>query len=380
MPQQQTFSSVTPIPPPADSSQQTFTDVMPVGVSSEEASFLKSNPGYKWMAADPKFPNRPEGIYPTGPGNEWRNDPTYAQSPVDLHLGRHTYEGAKAGAVAAAAPLALEATIPQLVGGVAGGAAGTAAGQASAKALGAGDTGQEVVGDVGGLLGGAAGSRVADVAASGARAIYEALPEELQSLLRKKALGIASPRLKNAIDFWDTLGKIQDRLNSPKSSAELDATGENKPYAGEPAPIPARWSAHDATGENKPFAGGMDEWNVPKPKRPLSDLDPVEAGRSAAPQPNAATVVTAPASSTPAATPAPVVSPPGSAGSMVRSVARSSGDPLLDRLRMIARQIEEEDRVENSATNKASAPEQDLTGILLESLKQVRAKKGLAVQ
>src|ERR1700724_1518194 len=50
------------------------------GPSQEEQAFLKSNPDHQWVPADPKFPNRPEGIYPTGPGNEWRKDPSYAQA------------------------------------------------------------------------------------------------------------------------------------------------------------------------------------------------------------------------------------------------------------------------------------------------------------
>jgi hypothetical protein len=77
------------------------------GSSQEEQQFLQSNPGYKYIAADPKFPNRPAGIYPSGQGNEWRNDPSYSQSPVDLHMARNTAQGA---ATAAAATAAVPAT------------------------------------------------------------------------------------------------------------------------------------------------------------------------------------------------------------------------------------------------------------------------------
>jgi hypothetical protein len=77
------------------------------GSSQEEQQFLQSNPGYKYIAADSKFPNRPAGIYPSGPGNEWRNDPSYSQSPVDLHMARNTAQGA---ATAAAATAAVPAT------------------------------------------------------------------------------------------------------------------------------------------------------------------------------------------------------------------------------------------------------------------------------
>jgi hypothetical protein len=62
---------------------------------SEELQFMQQNPGHTWIARAPNFPNREEGIYPTGPGNEWRNDPNSpmaqnSQFPVDLHLGLHT--------------------------------------------------------------------------------------------------------------------------------------------------------------------------------------------------------------------------------------------------------------------------------------------------
>jgi hypothetical protein len=74
----------------------------------EEQSFLQAHPDHKWMPPDEKFPNRPPGIYPTGRGNEWRNDPSYAQAPVDLHLGAHSVEGAAEGAAAVAPVLTPE--------------------------------------------------------------------------------------------------------------------------------------------------------------------------------------------------------------------------------------------------------------------------------
>jgi hypothetical protein len=352
-PQQETFTNVQPLPV-----AETFSNVVPIppqGASAEEQQFLQENPNYKWMAADPKFPNRPQGIYPSGPGNEWRKDPSFAQSPVDLHLAKHTYEGAKAGAMAATAPLALEATLPQLAGGVVGGAVGSFAGEKAAKAAGSGEFGQEVAGDLGSLAGGAlagyAAGAAGKVASSKARAIYEALPESLQKLVR----AAAPTKLKLAVDFWDGLNEWGTRA---KPQPELDATGENKPFAGSPAPKPARWDAFDATGENKPFAGGMDEW-MPKPMRPPS------------------VVVAQP---TPAAIPARM-SPPGSAGSLVRSVTETppaKPDPLLTRLRAIAADIEAHDK-----TAAAAKPEDDLTGLLLDSLKPenlaaIRAKKAAA--
>jgi hypothetical protein len=69
-------------------------------IGPEEKAFLKSNKGYQYKPADPKFPNRPPGIYPVGPGNEWRDNPDTAQEPVDLHLLKHTAESAATSAVA----------------------------------------------------------------------------------------------------------------------------------------------------------------------------------------------------------------------------------------------------------------------------------------
>jgi hypothetical protein len=131
---------------------------------SEELDFLQKNPGHAWLSRDPhKFPNREEGIYPSGPGNEWRNDPTSpmasnTQAPIDLHLGLHTYQGIKTGLMPVGAALSLGATIPQVVGGVAGGTVGNVVGQKIAQAAGAGPVGQEISGDIGGLVGGVYGA------------------------------------------------------------------------------------------------------------------------------------------------------------------------------------------------------------------------------
>jgi hypothetical protein len=84
-------------------SEKTEAQAQNGGPSQEEQQFLQSNPGYKYIAADPKFPNRPAGVYPTGPGNGWRNDPSYSQSPVDLHMARNTAQGAATAAAATAA-------------------------------------------------------------------------------------------------------------------------------------------------------------------------------------------------------------------------------------------------------------------------------------
>jgi hypothetical protein len=95
------------------------------GPSPEEQAFLTANPDHVYLKADPKFPNRPEGIYPTGKGNEWRKDPSYEQEPIDLHLLKHTAEGALAGALGAGAAPAtaaiaetLPAVLPHTIAGV----------------------------------------------------------------------------------------------------------------------------------------------------------------------------------------------------------------------------------------------------------------------
>lgn len=155
----------------------------------------------------------------------------------------------------------------------------------------------------------------------------------------------------------------------PAATPVLDATGENVDYAGEKPPKPS--APLDATAENKPFAGGMDEWTA-KPPRPLSDLDPATVARKAAAR-KAATPQPAPTPKPkPVPTPAPIT---------------PSGDPFLDRLRGIARDIEQRGEVKTSAESAPEAsvpdPEQDLMDLLQQSmtpenLKRFRARKAAA--
>lgn len=91
-----------------------------------------------------------------------------------------------------------------------------------------------------------------------ARSAETALNQKLVPL--KKIANLGTPA-----DVADTLEvKVPGRdlgLKIPKAKGaieELDATAENKPFAGEKAPKPAK--ILDATGENRiPFAGGIDE-------------------------------------------------------------------------------------------------------------------------
>jgi hypothetical protein len=82
------------------------------GPSAEEQTFLQANPHYQYLPADEKFPNRPAGIYPSGPGSEWRTkDAMMEQHPVDLHFARHTAEGAASGAAVATLPITAGAAL-----------------------------------------------------------------------------------------------------------------------------------------------------------------------------------------------------------------------------------------------------------------------------
>lgn len=427
MPAQDPYAAIAQpaAPPPSTPTSDPYASIAVAGKkdywgnsSDEVGAFLAQNPGkYQYLDSDPRFPNRRPGIYPAGPGSEWRSNaesPNHDidQFPIDLHDAKHSWEGFKMAAGMATAPLSMELTLPELIGGVLGGVAGDAGGRKLAKAAGGGDVAQEAAGTAGGLIGGGLGSKLSELATSGARAIYESLPTDLQNSLRRKAIGMASPRLKNALDFWDTLGKIAERGNTtPKPDEELDATGENKPYAGEkppkpprwdahdatgenrdyagePPPKPPRWDAHDATGENKPFAGGMDEWSPPVSKKlPLGDLAPET---SLAKQRLQSVVAPEPV---PAPTPAPVAPQPA-AGSMARSVAAPkaaaktgpadpwANDPLMNQLRAIAAKIDAAggpSKFESSAEEpeKPQSLDDDLTPLLLESLKQVKARRAV---
>lgn len=184
------------------------------GTSSNEIdTFLKLNPGYEFVDADPRFPNMRPGIYPKGStqqanfhenGKPKAPEQTTDLWPTDPHLIKHAYQSGKEAVAMSTAPLAFEATIPQLIGGVVGGTVGTVGGQKIARAAGAGETGQEVAGDVAGVAGGMAGGAAADWTAAKAAALYKALPKELQSEL----LGVLSPRLKHALNIGKGLSKL----------------------------------------------------------------------------------------------------------------------------------------------------------------------------
>lgn len=285
----------------------------------------------------------------TVPNARIRNLPNPAANEPDPLTA--LYHGAKTGAQLASIPAAATLSVSDLLFGTAGAAVGGYAAQKGAKTLGAGELGQEMAGDAGSLLGGALSAKVGSLAISKGRAIYDALPADIQNALRKKAVGLASPRLKNAMDLWDTLGSLRGRVTG---GGELDATGEFPPYAGEKTPTPEPWNAHDATGENKPFAGGMDEWR-PKPgANPVSD--PLWPLRSAP-------------------TPEQLQAAQPSAPKAKPKVSLTN-DPILNKLRLIAAKIEaDEAAAPKGSAGPADPDADDLTPELLQSLAEVTARK-----
>jgi len=282
------YAAAQPQGPPADRLPKSWRETTP---SDEEQEFLRSNPNYAWLPADNNFPNRRPGIYPTGPGNEWRNDPVLNerkgnidQTPVDLHLARHSYQGAKAGAMAATAPLAMEASVPQIIGGVIGGTAGSVAGSKIAQSAGAGEVGQEVAGDVGGLIGGITGGGASEWTAgkiAKAKSVYDSLPSEL----KQEFLGMLSPGVRDRM-----LSASRLKTGIEKLSQSATPTPEEL----NPALVSPARTLPGQVGPERIFGPR------PTPAQPI----PSRAGLALTGE-----------------VAAPAVAQPGAAGSMVESVA-----------------------------------------------------------
>ena len=193
-------------------------------------------------------------------------------------------------------------------------------------------------------------------------------------------VGLVSPRAAHALRVAQRVGKVASTLGAEAEVApELDATAENKPFAGEPPPKPA--PVLDATGENKPFAGGMDEYVPPRPKAPRTIVtdpatgrpefsDVVEAKQAAPPETKgepapvetkAVTTETPPigeqpvAKGTPAETPGP------------------AADDLLERLKGVA------DRIQQQETAAPGSADEDLVQQAQDSLDMVRARKAAGI-
>ena len=166
----------------------------------------------------------------------------------------------------------------------------------------------------------------------------------------------------------------------PEPVPELDATGENKPYAGEPKP---KNEILDATAENKPFAGGMDEYTPVPKKAPGAAGSMAESVTAPAPrtivrdpatgQPEFSDVVaakqqTAAPAETKTTQPETLTAKPAPKGTPAETPGPAADD-LLARLQQNAAKIQSE---EKSAPGSA---DEDLTQQLQDSLAIVRARK-----
>ena len=223
---------------------------------------------------------------------------------------------------------------------------------------------------VGGYLGGHVGAEVGG--AAGAMVGRELLPQ-----VKIPGEGFGFPnRVTGGPEVapqYEAPAEGEAATEAAAGAGELDATGENRDYAGAPAPKPA--PVLDATGENKPFAGGMDEYVAPKPKAPGTIVTDPATGRPEfsdvveAKQQAAAPVETKPApvetkpapAETPAAQPAQKGTPAETPG--------PAADDLLGRLRQNAAKIQSEEK-----TAPGSADD-DLTQQLEDSLALIRARK-----
>jgi len=262
-----------------------------------------------------------------------------------------------------------------------------------AQAAGANVPGMEqsaAAGDVGGVAGHVAAAEAPYVAGAVAPALApfsERLSARLPESSRvAQTVGKTAADVASDVPIVRQLAKIKKNWEATApapapppaaAAAPLDATAENKPFAGEPPPKPA--PVLDATGENKPFAGGMDEYVPPRPKAPRTIVtdpatgrpefsDVVEAKQAAPPETKgepapvetkAVTTETPPigeqpvAKGTPAETPGP------------------AADDLLERLKGVA------DRIQQQETAAPGSADEDLVQQAQDSLDMVRARKAV---
>ncbi len=241
-------------------------------------------------------------------------------------------------------------------------------------------------GDVAGVAGHAAAPVAAAAITSGigklGGAVGEAVDAAASSPTVKAAVTAAAKKLPAAAirripyvgdvaaDVYHAGSEAAAKAKGAAAAPELDATSENKPYAGEPAPKPA--PVLDSTGENKPFAGGMDEYTPPKPKAPRTIVRDPQTGRPefsdvvAAKQQAATPVETkAPQTETPAAQPLAKGTPAETPG--------PAADDLLARLGKI------KDRLEKQEAAAPGSADEDLIQQGKDSLDLLRAKKATAI-
>ena len=269
-----------------------------------------------------------------------------------------------------------------------------------AQAAGANVPGMEhsaAAGDVGGVAGHFAAADAPYVAGAAAPALAPfserlaaRLPDSVTTSRVARTAGKTALDVASDVPVVRQLAKIKANWEAtapkpPAAAPPLDATGENKPFAGGMDEYAPSSKALDATGENKPFAGGMDEPAAPKPA-------PSSTSAPAAAQPR--TIVTDPATGRPGFSdvvetkqqaaapvetkPAPVETKPAPAETPAAQPAQKgtpaetpgpAADDLLGRLRQNAAKIQSEEK-----TAPGSADD-DLTQQLEDSLALIRARK-----
>jgi len=218
---------------------------------------------------------------------------------------------------AIAAPAAPLTAAGSLVGGVAGGKLA----QTGATALGATPDQAALAGDVGGIVGGVAGGGIA----AGVKPALNAVGKTATAVgdsLDPDLVGLVSPRAAHALRLANKVGKVATKLGgeaAPEAAAaELDATGQNRPYAGAARPTQAEL---DATGENKAFAGGVDE---PRPAKPVT---PAAVARGQAV--DFSKYETAPAPAPPVAAPPVSVTPKSVQAQLENALGGKPAEPLI---------------------------------------------------
>lgn len=245
-------------------------------------------------------------------------------------------------------------------------------------------------GDEAGVYGHAA-APIATVAASEALAhggpkVSEVAQTALESPGGKAATAATKAALKklpaSAIERIPYVGKVAADVYQAGSEAaqeargegeELDATGENKDFAGAPRPRPPKWNEYDATGENRDYAG---EKTPPRtvvldPTTGAPEFsDVVAAKQKAAPnvETKPAPAETKPAiSETQQATPAPAIE---GKGTPAETPGPAASD-LLSKLKGIA------DRIQKQESAAPGSADEDLTQQLQDSLDLVNARKAV---
>lgn len=267
-----------------------------------------------------------------------------------------------------------------------------------AQAAGANVPGMEhsaAAGDVGGVAGHFAAAEAPYVAGAAAPALAPfserlaaRLPDSVTTSRVARTAGKTALDVASDVPVVRQLAKIKANWEAtapkpPAAAPPLDATGENKPFAGGMDEYAPSSKALDATGENKPFAGGMDEPAAPKPA-------PSSTSAPAAAQPR--TIVTDPQTGRPefsdvvetkqqAAAPIETKAPPTETPAPQTPPKRPpvetpgpAADDLLERLKGVA------DRIQKQETAAPGSADEDLVQQAQDSLDMVRARKAIGPQ